>query len=155
MCYFNRERHVHPFSSTPSFWVESRHSSKQSWTMWLRTSCRNVRAIGEKRPGSFLHMIIKQSHTSSRTCILQTVQCLSHTQLYYLWSLLHAAILYAFTPANSASYLSGWILYISIGKYFKQKRPTNTTCYGIMNYNQKPSEHFCDSSNSLNATLRP
>lgn len=89
MCYFNRERHVHPFSSTPSFWVESRHSSKQSWTMWLRTSCRNVRAIGEKRPGSFLHMIIKQSHTSSRTCILQTVQCLSHTQLYYLWSLLH------------------------------------------------------------------
>lgn len=123
-------------------------------TMQLRASPRNVRATREKRPEPFPHNFIKQSHPSNRTFTWQRIEGLSNICLYYFGSLLHASYLYPFTPAYNTSYLSGWILYMSIDKYFKHKRYTNTSCYRTMNYNQKPGEHFRKSSSTLHVTQR-
>lgn len=61
--------------------MESRHDSKQPWTMWLTASSKNVTATRKKRPGPFSHEFTNQSHPRSSTFIWQINVSVSHMPL--------------------------------------------------------------------------
>lgn len=108
--------------------------------MWLRASPRDVRATREKRSGSFLHGFIKQSHTRNIYRV-GNWRSISHMPLLS-WasitcSLLHLPIVQVFCLDE-----------------FRIFQLTNTSCYRMMNYNQKPSEHFFQSFRTLYATQK-